>query len=464
MQTALSILQAIAQHTEQQERAVYQCPVAPQLEQQLDLSLNQQGQSLESLQDSLQTYLDYNPDVSSSDFYKLLYSGRNEAALLGDWIASLSNANMHTYQMSPVATLMELALIKGLNQLVGFDQGDGVIVSGGSQANIIAMLLARHQTCPHIKTDGIQETLVAFTSDQAHYSLQKAAHVLGIGTKQLIAIESNEQGQIKPEALEQAIQASIQQGHKPFFISLTAGTTVLGAYDDVKACSDIAKKYGLWLHIDGAWGAPVLFSQKHKHLLAHSELADSFTWDAHKLMNVPITAGFILVKQAGLLEQTCSGGGSDYLFHSDENAPYNLGQRSIQCGRRADALKVWLSWQATGTDGFAEKINYLQQLKQSCCELIQQHSRFQLLAPATYLNVLFRYAPEQTLDEQQLRQLTIQISKHMVQQGSAYVDYAQHAGKTALRLILANDQTTPDDLQRLLNDCERVAQEILATH
>ena len=174
---------------------------------------------------------------------------------------------MHTYQVGPVATLMELELIRQWNQLVRFENGEGVMVSGGSQANLIGMMLARHQVCPDNKSKGFEgRTLVAYVSDQAHYSGQKAANVLGIGTDNLIAVESDEEGRIKPEALQMEIDKSIAKGHLPFFISLTAGTTVIGAYDPVAPCSEIARKHNIWLHIDGAWGGPILFSEKHRHL------------------------------------------------------------------------------------------------------------------------------------------------------------------------------------------------------
>lgn len=462
MQKALSILQQLVQQEQSQSRSVYQCPPAPQLKQQLDLSLDTEyGKPLDSLQDALQSYIQLSPDVAQADFYKQLYSGREEAAVLGDWITSLTNSNMHTYQVSPVATLMEQELVQTLNQKVGFINGDGMIVSGGSQANLVAILVARHQVCPDIKRTGMQKPLVAYTSDQAHYSMQKAANITGIGTDNLIAIPSDQYGQMKPEALEQAIKHSLTQGHHPFFISATAGTTVIGAYDDIQACSAIARKYGLWLHIDGAWGAPVLFSEQHKHLLAHSELGDSFTWDAHKLMSVPLTAAFILVKESSLLEAALSGGGGNYLFHNDENAAYNLGTKSLQCGRRADALKVWMAWQAKGEKGYARKVDYLQSLKQHFCQLLENHPHFQQIAPAAYLNILFRYEPEAPLSEAELRSLAIQMSKTSVQQGGAYVDYASFQGKTGLRLILGNDLATKDGLETLLADFERIAQNLL---
>ncbi len=365
---------------------------------------------------------------------------------------------MHTYQMSPVATLMEHELINQWNRLVGFTSasqtGDGVMVSGGSQANLIGMMMARHHACPDIKTNGFgHQKLIAFVSDQAHYSGQKAANVLGIGVDNLIAVASDSDGRMCPSALIEAIEQSIEKGHKPFYIGLTAGTTVLGAFDPVPQCRVIADQYNLWLHIDGAWGAPVLFSQQHKHLLKGCELADSFSWDAHKLMNVPITAAVILTRHQGMLEQTCGGGGGDYLFHNDENAAHNLGQKSIQCGRRADALKVWLSWKAIGNTGFEDKVDQLQILKDGCVEAIENSPQLHMIGPAPYLNVLFQYRPSADLNEVQLRELNIALCKAMQTQGGAFVDYAKYQGKTGIRLILANSDTQVSDINRLLDNC-----------
>ena len=373
---------------------------------------------------------------------------------------------MHTYQMGPVPTLMELELIRQWNALVGFDRDDnpaeGVMVAGGSQANLIGMMLARHHACPEYKTKGAEgRTLVAYVSDQAHYSGQKAANVLGIGTDNLVAVASDEEGRICPHALQQEIDASLSRGHVPFYIGLTAGTTVTGAFDSVSACSRIARQHGIWLHIDGAWGAPVLFSEQHRKLLADSHLADSFAWDAHKLMNVPITAAVILVRHAGALKACCSGGGGEYLFHADENSDYNLGERSIQCGRRADALKVWLSWKALGNQGFAAKVDYLQDLKSRCVQMIEQHEALEMLAPAAFVNVLFRVRPEHISDEDDLQRLNIAICKKMMNDGGPYVDYAQYKGRYGIRLILANDEVDADQLASLLQVCEQTGQELV---
>ena len=227
---------------------------ASELENKLDLSLTATGASDQEVQQAVMDYLTYSPNCAHPEYLKLLYSGVNKDALLGDWVSSLSNATMHTFQVGPVATLMELELIRQWNKLVGFKNGDGVMVSGGTQANIVGMMLARHKACPDFKTRGYAAVkgrrLMAYCSDQAHYSNQRAVNVLGIGTDNLTSVASDHQGRIKPADLQAAIETDLKAGHLPFYIGLTAGTTVVGAFDPVSECRDIADKYDLWLHID----------------------------------------------------------------------------------------------------------------------------------------------------------------------------------------------------------------------
>lgn len=464
MQDKINALSAAVEKWQQLGQAVSQAPSAPELEAIIDVSLGQQGAEPEQIEQAIDDYLKYSPNTSRPEFFKLLYSGLNQDALLGDWITSLCNSTMHTYQVGPVATLMELEVIHQCNALIGFDQGEGVMVAGGSQANLIGMMLARQRALPTLKTTGFATSgapiLRAYVSDQAHYSFQRAANLLGVGTDNLIKVESDSQGRIRSDSLERSILQDIEQGFTPFFIGLTAGTTVVGAFDSVVDGSAIARKHCIWLHIDGAWGAPVLFSEHHKALLKDSGLADSLTWDAHKLMNVPITAALILVKEPGRLEEAIAGGGGDYLFHDDVNAPYNLGEKSIQCGRRADALKVWLSWKALGNQGFANKVDELQTLKSACVEMIQSRNALEIIGPTSYLNVLFRYKADSVDSEVELAELNKSICKLMVARGGPHVDYAQYKGRTGIRLILGNAAVNAEHIEDLLNYCESLGVEL----
>ncbi|MEM7360336.1 MAG: aminotransferase class V-fold PLP-dependent enzyme [Pseudomonadota bacterium] len=464
MQEQLDILQRVVKASQKQTQPVGNALPAAELLATLDLSLGQEGSDIEQLEKALLDYVHYSPNVAHPEYFKLLYSGLNKEALLGDWVASLNNSTMHTYQVGPVATLMELELLEQFARLVGYTEAEGVMVSGGSQANIVGMMLARHRACPDFKDTGYSalgnKRLIAYVSDQSHYSNQRAVNVLGIGSDNLRSVESDEQGRMIPKKLEQAIAQDVEDAHVPFFIGLTAGTTVTGAYDPVRPTREIADKYGMWLHIDGAWGAPVLFSERHKHLLADSQLADSFAWDAHKFMNVPITAGVILVKHKGALKECTAGGGGDYLFHADQNAQFNLGERSLQCGRRADALKVWLSWKAVGTKGFANKLDYLQYLKQDALQLIKQQPQLQILAEAAYLNVLFRfYHPD--LNEEKSVELNIKICQFIRESGGAYVDYAKYKGRTGIRLILANKETQISHVQKLTDQVVQAGNQLV---
>ena len=169
-------------------------------------------------------------------------------------------------------------------------------------------------------------------------------------------------------------------------------------------------------------------------------------------MNVPITAAAILVKDATALKECCSGGGGEYLFHADQNSSYNLGEGSIQCGRRADALKVWLSWKAIGNKGFADKIDHLQELKNHCVSSIEEQDELQMLAPSVYLNVLFQYQPDGITDETELRRINVGICKAMQEAGSTFTDYAQYQGSTGIRLIIANQGISKTQLSTLLKE------------
>ena len=424
------------------------------LKEKLDLTLPDDGVALEELIPVVESYLQYSVRTGSTQFFNLLFSGYSIPGILAEMVTSASNTTMHTYEVAPVATLMEIELIKKLNSLVGFNEGEGLMVTGGSNANMIGMLCGRHQVLPEAKFKGLgNHQLLAFVSEQSHYSYSKAANLLGIGIENLVKIKSDVDGRMIPEALEATIQQSLSEEKTPFFVGATAGTTVLGAFDPLPSLAEITKKYGLWLHVDGAWGAPVLFSDKHKHLLAGSELVDSFTWDAHKLMGVPLICSAILVKEKGILSKACSGGGTDYLFHDDENESYNLGQMSLQCGRKVDALKLWLCWKYYGKKGYEKQIDNLFALAHYATEYIRNCENLELIAEPKFLNICFRYiSQENQFNTTNLDHLNLEIRKKLIHSGAAFVNYAHYQGKIIIRLILANSELQKTDLEKFFHN------------
>lgn len=443
----------IVRHLESNSQVV-NYKTANLLKKKIDLTLRDDGVSIEELIPIIESYLQYSVRTDSTQFFNLLFSGYSIPGILAEIVTSATNTTMHTYEVAPVATLMEIELIKKLNTLVGFNEGEGLMVTGGSNANLIGMLCGRHQVLPEAKFKGLaNHQLVAFVGDQAHYSYSKAANLLGIGLENLVKVKSDVDGTMIPEALDLAIQQSLSKEKTPFFIGATAGTTVVGAFDPLPPIAEITRKYGLWLHVDGAWGGPVLFSEKHKHLLAGSELVDSFTWDAHKLMGVPLICSAILVKEKGTLSAACSGGGTDYLFHDDDNDLYNLGQMSLQCGRKVDALKFWLCWQYSGKKGYEKQVDSLFDLANHATEYIRNCENLELIAEPKFLNICFRYNPQNKhLSDIALDRLNLEIRQVLINSGETFVNYAHYQGKIIIRLILANSELQKADIERFFHN------------
>jgi len=446
----VEILLNYLEENQEKQTKVIDYQKAELLKEKLDLSLPINGITAKELIPLIQSYLRYSTRTGSKKFFNLLFSGFSLPGILGELVSSATNTTMHTYEVAPVATLMEFELIQALNNLVGFNQGEGLMVTGGSNANLIGMLCARNKFFPEAKYKGLgNQKLVAFISDQAHYSWLKAANILGIGIDNVVKIKTDD-GCMIPEQLETAINHNLNEGKIPFFVGATAGTTVLGAFDHLPLIAEISKKYGLWLHVDGAWGAPVLFSKKHQHLLTGSHLANSFTWDAHKLMGVPLISSVFLVKEKGILQAACSGGGTDYLFHNDENCSYNLGEMSLQCGRKVDSLKLWLSWQYYGYRGYEKRINYLFQLANYAAKYISNSENLQLLAQPKFLNICFRYTSEQiSINPKIIDEINSKIRQKLLELGAAMINYAYHQERIIIRLILANSEVTQADLDDL---------------
>ena len=432
----------------------YQSPES--LKAKLNLSIPEKGVSVDQLLDRLETYLTYSVRTGHKQFFNQLFSGFTVPGFLGDVFTSLTNTSMATYEIAPVATLIEKELIQTMNQRVGFTHGEGIFVTGGSHANLMGMLCARNQAFPNAKRTGMSShNLVLFVSEQSHYSYLKAANVLGIGQDNVIKVETDANGRMMPQKLDAAIASSLAAGKQPFFIGATAGTTVMGAFDPLVELAELAQQYHLWLHVDGAWGAVALLSDRHRHLLTGSELADSFAWDAHKGMGIPLTCSAFLVKHNGILEQTCTCEDTDYLFHPHEHSAYDLGVLSLQCGRKVDALKLWLSWQYYGDRGYEARIDRLFDLATYATEKVKAYPELELMVPTQFFNLCFRYRPSHQLD---IDAFNLTLRDRLVKSGKSLVNYASLNGNVIIRLVIANPEIEPADIDRFFETLLAIGQ------
>jgi glutamate/tyrosine decarboxylase-like PLP-dependent enzyme len=434
---------------------------AAELRQRLDLALGPLGLSDRELVPLLEDYLRHAVRTAHPQFHNQLFSGFSLPSFLGEVVCALTNTTMSTFEASPVGTLIEAEVLARMRAAVGWRGGGGILCTGGSNANLLGMLCARQNAFPQGARTGLPANLTprAYISDQAHYSYAKAAKLLGIGTDNLIAVESDELGRMRPAALERAVAIDLQAGRRPFFIGATAGTTVLGAYDPLDALADIARHHQLWLHVDGSWGGSALLSPRWRGLLAGSERCDSLAWDAHKMLGATLACSAFLLRDAGVLTRATSAeeGDTEYLFHDGEDAELDTGRSSLQCGRRVDALKLWLLWKRQGDRGLAARVERLFELAELARELVERHPRLELVARGQAPNVCLRWLPAGGRDVDAFnRALRERLRLH----GRALVNFARVGDRLAIRLTLSNADLRPADVERFFGQLAATAEEL----
>ncbi len=419
--------------------------------------LSKTGVSLEEIHKELEVILEKSVRTIHPMFLNQLFGGFDVAAWTGEVASSLLNPTMATFEIAPILTLIEKRLVKELLTLMGFEKGEGIMVTGGSNSNLVSLLCARSYYNPAIRQTGFAHNQFRiYISEEAHYSFDKAANITGIGTQNLIQVPTNSRGEMIPEELERIIATDIKDGFTPLMVGATFGTTVLGAFDPVEKIAAICAHFKVWLHLDAAWGGAAIFSHTARHLTRGIELCDSVTFDAHKTMGAPLITSFFLTKHSGVLRQTNRGGGSEYLFHEFDNSDWDTGTYSLQCGRRADALKLWLLWRSQGTEGLMKRTDHLIELAKFAAHEISAHPRFELMH-ANYLNVCFRVKPLRTPEN--VNSFTLKIRKELLASGRAMVNYAERAdGTIFFRLVFPNHLTQKSHVSELLKIIQEIAE------
>ncbi|NOZ35864.1 MAG: glutamate decarboxylase [Chlorobi bacterium] len=411
----------------------------------LDLQISDEGIDYDKLFEHIDNYLKYSVNTRNKQFFNQLYSGTNIPGFLGEVFSAVSNTSMYTYEVAPAATLTEKELIGKMCGIAGFKNGSGIFVTGGSNANLLAMFSARNKFFPEGKINGMQNSpkFTAFVSDQAHYSFGTAANLLGIGAEALIKVKSDEYGKMMPEELEKEIFASEQRHEIPFFVAATAGTTLLGAFDSISDIDKIAKKHNCWMHLDGSFGGSIILSSKYKNLFKGIETVDSFTWNPHKLMNIPLITSVFLLNHKNVLKTNLTKLSTDYIFHENEAENCDLGEISIQCGRKADALKLWTSWKYYGDKGYEKRINNLFDTAEYFEQKVIENEQLELMSERQTLTVCFRYNPGNI---ENLNVLNAHIREELRKSGKSMVNYGYIGTDLTIRFVVANPEVQKSDI------------------
>jgi glutamate/tyrosine decarboxylase-like PLP-dependent enzyme len=435
----------------------------------VDMEFPKYGHGREKVLGDIDQYLRSCVKTDKAEFMNPLWAGVNVAGLAGEIIANLANTSMYTYEIAPLASLIELQVLKKLADLSGFTNfdngGAGTFTTGGSNGNMLGMLCARQYHFPESTSEGIDgRKLVAFVSKESHYSVAMSGNVLGIGHKNVIKVACDDAGRMSPAALQKEIHRTRSEGKTPFCIITTAGTTVRGAFDPFDAVSDIAERENIWHHVDGAWGGPALFSSSHRRLMKGLERADSTSIDAHKIMGMQLTCSVFLVNKnhRHVLGTVCSHGDSAHYLYHEATENVDLGRYSLQCGRRNDALKLWLAWREIGDQGWENMIDRYMSLAAYLERKVKSEPRLEMMSSRQWTNVCFRYKFKASDDEKNV--LNSSLREKLMQEGKFMISKAKINEDIILRPVLANPKTTETTLDNLIKEILRIGDDMSDDH
>lgn len=429
-------------------------PEAPDvLFKRLQIELGEQGVGEEAFAQILKDLILSTPRTATRRFFNQLFGGRNSKATLGDLLAVILNNSMYTYKVGGPMVGVEKEVLKKSAALLGYPkEADGTLAPGGSMTNFMAMLMARDKAQEQGRTQGLDgRKICLYTSKESHYSIPKNAAFMGVGRDQIRYIESDVRGQIRPDRLLEAIRKDQAEGHQPFLVIGTAGTTVMGAFDPMEAIADICEAEKLWFHVDGAYCGSVIFSDKYRPLIKGAERADSFSYNAHKMLGTPLSCSLILVREKRWLYESFAND-ADYLYQTDGD-DYNLGKTSLQCGRRNDALKFWTLWKSVGTEGLADIVDRQFDLADHALQYVKSNPDYTVYSYENSLGICFNYKdiPADMLCNQ------------LYEEGELMVGYGQFDNQEFVRLVTVNAGNSKEDINHFFEKMEAFADELLKT-
>lgn len=381
----------------------------------------------------LSTIQEFSVETNHKFFFNQLFGALDPVSLAADLFANACcHTSAYTFETAPVMTLLEQDIIQTMRKIVyNTDKGDGLFFPGGSFSNLMAMHVARDRYLTSLKesernsydagTDsdydenGSEEKksdqdmslnsrrgspkrkMVALVSDEAHYSFKKAASIVGI---ELVTVPTTRNGEMDVKALERFLFEQEQDPHGvvPIFVGLTAGSTVRGSYDPILRVVEACRNSDhTWVHVDGAWGGPAVFTKAGSPVRKYVEgveLADSFTFNPHKMLGAPQQTTMFLTRHEGVLKKANATGAS-YLFDDRKNgASFDVGDSTFLCGRKPDAIKFWTMWKYYGHEGIAKRVQDKADILDKFQDSVRKSDSFMLACEPWPFNINFFYVPK----------------------------------------------------------------------
>src|SRR6478672_1669688 len=432
------------------------------------------GEPLEQLLEDCQTIIANSRHNGHPRFFGYVASPATAPGAFADLIASTLNANVTSWRSGPAATEIEHTVIAWLASLIGYGSDvhrvQGLLTSGGSMANMTALLMAhRAKSEPDVAATGLWNLaapMTIYASDQIHMSIPKAADILGLGRSQVRLVPCDDRFRMNIARLRQTIADDLSSGLKPFCVVGSAGTVNTGAVDPLDQIADLANEFNLWFHIDGAYGALAALDETRRPLFRGLDRADSVSLDPHKWLYVPIDSGCLLFREEARARAAFSFDGADYIKVHEQNqdeafAFWNYGP---ELSRRFRALKIWLTLRYYGVQRIARSISEDNAMATYLGEQVEAAPDFELLAAPELSICCFRYLPpalrsprKSAIDaanasvDAELDQLNTDIMNAVQRGGRAYLSSATIGGKFALRACITNFRTTRANIDQTLD-------------
>jgi diaminobutyrate-2-oxoglutarate transaminase/L-2,4-diaminobutyrate decarboxylase len=376
------------------------------------------------------------------------------SSLAAERFIAAQNLSMDSWDQSGAATFVEQKVVGHLCGLFGYPDGaDGVFTSGGTQSNIMALLMARdwflwerHQY--RVQFNGLgafADRLRIVASAKSHFTVDKAASVMGLGQKAVVKVPVLDDGSMDANQVDASVDQLLADGLIPFALVGTAGTTDHGAIDDLGRLAAVARRHGMWFHVDGAYGSALVLCEE-RHRLAGLEQSDSLTVDFHKMWFQTVSCGTLLLREGTHFRHLLYK--SEYLNRETDDLP-NLVDKTLSTTRRFDALKVYVMLRAVGTEVLGRMVDHLLRQTRKVADLVRSHSRFELMAPPRLSTLLFRYVgPAAGGDKDAFNR---RLRAYLLSSGQAVLGETTITGRAALKLTLLNPCLRMEDFDSLLS-------------
>ncbi|MGV9287695.1 lysine decarboxylase DesA [Streptomyces sp. NPDC003719] len=372
-------------------------------------------------------------------------------AVLAEAVLTAVNSSLDTWDQSAGGTLIERRLIDWTTARAGLGPAaDGVFTSGGTQSNLQALLLAREEAKPGEGGADLAKLRI-FASEVSHFSVQKSAKLLGLGPDAVVAVPVDHDKRLQTVALARELERCAADGLVPMAVVATAGTTDFGSIDPLPEIAALCAQYGVWMHVDAAYGCGLLASLKYRDRLTGIERADSVTVDYHKSFFQPVSSSALLVRDAATLRHATYH--AEYLNPRRmvrERIP-NQVDKSLQTTRRFDALKLWMTLRVMGADGIGELFDEVCDLAAEGWQLLAADPRFDVVVEPSLSTLVFRYVPAAVTEPAEIDRANLHARKALFASGDAVVAGTKVAGRHYLKFTLLNPETTTADIAAVLD-------------